>query len=342
MPLSYKQRLIRAIQALRGRETGGAESRPVPAITPEEAAEARIFFPMPKFFIYGHARSGTTMLVRTVRIHPQVHCDYQAHFFSRQPLLESLVASPQAGEWLARPSNRWNRGRDLSPVVLRAAADFIMEREARRLGKTIVGDKSPNSLMDGQAVHLLYKTYPDASLVYIVRDGRDAALSHRFQTFIEFPDRLGPAELEIRSAFSSDPAPFLEGKRSIFTAHSLQRAAEGWVRNVTETIAVGKELYGERFFSLRYEDLLATPWEELVRLWRFLGAVEPGPEVQQALQAEMSRNPDADWQREKASQIGGALQKGQRGSWRQMFTENDKAVFERIAGETLRAWGYPE
>src|SRR5512141_376219 len=117
----------------------------IPSITPEEIDEIRQFFPRRKFFIFGHARSGTTLLMRLVRLHPEVHCNYQAHFFTRKPLLKSLVDTPEAEEWLTRKSNRWNQGRDLSPLVLRAAADLIMERDAVKEGKMIVGDKSPSS-----------------------------------------------------------------------------------------------------------------------------------------------------------------------------------------------------
>src|SRR5574338_17111 len=99
---------------------------PIPAITPEEVAEINQFFPREKFFIFGHARSGTTLLMRLARLHPEVRCNYQAHFFTRQPLLRSPVYTPEAEGWLARKSNRWNQGRDLSPLVLRAAADLIL------------------------------------------------------------------------------------------------------------------------------------------------------------------------------------------------------------------------
>src|SRR5690554_5241869 len=110
---------------------------PIPAITPEEVAEVRQFFPREKFFIFGHARSGTTLLMRLIRLHREVHCSYQAHFFTRRPLLKSLVDTPEAEEWLRRKSNRWNHGGDLSAMVLRAAADIIMERDAARVGKPI-------------------------------------------------------------------------------------------------------------------------------------------------------------------------------------------------------------
>jgi hypothetical protein len=287
-----------------------------------------------------------------------VHCNYQAHFFTRPPLLESLVAEEEVSAWLARGSNRWNRGKDLSPVVLRAVADFILEREARQVSNTTgrpvtaVGDKSPSSLMDGQAVRLMHNIYPDGWLIYIVRDGRDTLISHRFQTFIEFPERLSKEDLKIRADFAADPQPFLNGKRSIFTEQGLRRAAEGWVRNVSETDELGKLLYPEHYFSLRYEDLLKQPWDEMVRLWTFLGAKlsltpqtipagGPSPqELQKTLESEMAQNPDADWQKEKAREIAQPIQKGRQGSWREMFTTADREIVRQIADETLGAWGY--
>ncbi|KXK13079.1 MAG: hypothetical protein UZ14_CFX002001818 [Chloroflexi bacterium OLB14] len=158
---------------------------PIPAITKEEIAEIKQFFPREKFFILGHARSGTTLLMRLARLHNEVHCNYQAHFFTRKPLLKSLVDSPEAEEWLTRKSNRWNQSKDLSPLVLRATADFIMEREAIKENKNIVGDKSPSSNIHGQAVRDMHAIYPDAKLIYIVRDGRDVLISERFRNFVE-------------------------------------------------------------------------------------------------------------------------------------------------------------
>ena len=133
MSTPFGTRLRLAARALL-RDSTPVSRPPIPAISAEEVEEARLFFPMDKFFIFGHARSGTTLLARLVRVHPTVHCNWQAHFFTREPLLKSLVDSPEAAEWLSRRSNRWNRGRDLSPVVLRAASDFILEREGAQAG----------------------------------------------------------------------------------------------------------------------------------------------------------------------------------------------------------------
>ena len=58
---------------------------PIPTISLDEVAEAKEFFPLDKFFIFGHARSGTTLLTRLIRLHPEVHCNYQGHFFKYPP-----------------------------------------------------------------------------------------------------------------------------------------------------------------------------------------------------------------------------------------------------------------
>lgn len=314
--------------------------REVPAISPQEVAEARAFFPLDKFFIYGHARSGTTLLTRLIRLHPEVHCNYQGHFFTRQPTLEGLVNRIEIEDWFKRRSNRWNRGRDLSPVVLRAVSDYLMEREARPLGVNVVGDKSPNSLLDGEAVRLAHKVYPDGKIIFIVRDGRDAAVSHRFQTFIDATQHLNKVDWKIRSAFERDPESFMRGERSLFTEKGIRTAAEGWVKNVQETDQLGREIYGEQYISLRYEDLLTRPWEQMTRLWTFLNVNVKLPTLHEILQTEMGSNPDRDWQKQKAGELVTPLEKGKSGSWRELFTERDRAVFKEIAGDVLEAWEY--
>ena len=321
--------------------TGRAEPhgyRKIPPITPEEVAEIKNFFPMEKFFIFGHARSGTTLLVRLTRLHPEIHCNYQAHFFSRPPLLSGMVAEQRFGEWLKRPSNRWNRGRDLSPVALRAMADFILERDARQAGKKIVGDKSPNVLLNGRAVREMSTFYPDARLIYIVRDGRDTLVSHRFQNFINAAASLSAKDLAIRDEFAKNPAPFMFGQRSLFTETTMRRMAEGWVKNVTETDQLGREIYRSQYHALKYEDLLKTPYRTIASVWRFLGADPTGLEA--VVAQEMGLNPDEDYQRKAAGELVKNLEKGKRGSWRELFTEQDKRIFKEIAGKTLVAWGY--
>ena len=323
-------------------DTRRKKRNPIPSITPEEVAEIKQFFPREKFFIFGHARSGTTLLMRLARLHPEVHCNYQAHFFTRQPLLKSLVNTPEAEEWLSRRSNRWNQGRDLSPLVLRAATDFIMERDAAKEGKRIVGDKSPSSTIHGQAVRDMHSIYPDAKLVYIVRDGRDVLISERFRNFVEESKFLSAEDKRILRDLRKDQIPFTNGMRSIFTEAFIRRVASGWVRNLQETDDEGHKLFGENFFSMRYEDLLNKPFFEVTKLWRFLGVTDITGSLVEAVKTEIGSNPDEEWQARRNEDIASFLPKGQAGNWQRLFTERDKSLYKEIAGEMLIKWKYEQ
>ncbi len=324
---------------LRGENTGTRGE--IPPITTEQVAEIKEFFPMEKFFIYGHARSGTTLLARLIRLHPEVHANWQAHFFTRKPLLKSLVNNAEMEEWLTRKSNRWNNGEDLSPLVMRAAADYIMESDAKRAGaeKHIVGDKSPNSLNDGESVRLMHAVYPDAYLINIVRDGRDTLISQRFRNFVEESKYMSAEDKQIAKDLRADQTPFTNGERSIFTEKWLRANAAGWVKNLTETADEGQRLFGENYYEFRYEDLLATPFEEMKKIWALFG-IEIDDNLDDAIKAEISSNPDQTWQKERNESIADFLPKGKAGNWQNIFTARDLVIFNEIAGEMLEKWKY--
>ena len=316
----------------------------IPAITADEIAEARAFFPMDKFFILGHSRSGNTLLMRLVRLHSEVHANYQATFFARPPGLTALVDSPEIGEWLSRKTNRWNRGCDMSARVMRAAADFILESDARRAGATkhIVGDKSPTTVTHGLAVRQMHKIYPDARMVYIVRDGRDVMVSDRFRNIVE-EKFLQRADAKVIAELRENPDRYVSGEKSIFTEAWLRGVYQGvpsWRDNLIESESEGKRLYGDRYYPIRYEDILADPFAEMKKLWLFLGVKEVDANLELALRAEIADNPDEKWQAERNQSIPAILPKGQPGGWRKFFTERDRRVFNEIAGELLVKWGY--
>jgi len=332
-------RVKKAARILLKGDSRKSTRNPIPAITPEEVAEIKGFFPREKFFILGHARSGTTLLMRLIRLHPEVHCNYQAHFFTRRPLLKSLVNTPEAEEWLTRKSNRWNHGRDLSPLVLRAAADIIMERDAVREGARVVGDKSPSSVIHGQAVRDLHAVYPDAKIVYIVRDGRDVIISERFRNFVEESKFLTPEDKRIIADLRHDPEPFEDGRRSIFTETFIRRKAGDWANDLQETEDESNRLFGDNFYGLRYEDLLEHPFDEMKKVWAFLG-VQADPALERVIANEMSSNPDEEWQSRRNEDIASFLPKGQAGNWVRLFSEGDKDAFKSVAGEMLVRWNY--
>lgn len=313
---------------------------PLASLRDEDLVALRRHFARPKFFIIGYPRSGTTLLARLLRLHPQVHCSWQGHFASGEGDWISLWARSDLMAWLGRPSNRWSSGEEMAPAVIRAAADWILEREAAEQNAHWVGDKTPMARGD-RAVARLALLYPDAHLIAIVRDGRDAALSQRFQAFIDQPETLRPADLRLRSALTQERAAFGPGGRSLFTGRWLDRVASDWAATVQAGHRAAVDGYGPKYRALRFEDLLADPWTETVTLWQFLGVEEVPPELGDEVAAAMARNPAAAWHSEAAPQLVGSLERGASGSWRSWFTRSDLARFDRLAGKALRAWRYP-
>lgn len=334
------RRLKRRLARVHLRKSNGQISAiKLPELTPVELTDIQRHFPLPKFFIFGHGRSGTTLLARLIRLHPEVHCNWQAHFFTKKHPLAGVLSTTELGEWLERRSNRWAFEQDLATPIIRVVCDYIMEREANRLGKRIVGDKSPDSSPD-VAVPILKCVYPEARLIHIIRDGRDAVLSRRFQLFIDAPGVLDPADLEIRDLLRRNRDRFGRGKQSIFTSSWLEKSAMNWAHNVHNTDASAHELFGERYFYLRFEDLISDPVVWMEQVWSFLEASPATEEVKVEIHEEMKRNPAVEWQESKALEFVRHLRRGEPGAWRDMFTVEDEHLFEHYAGEELTAWGY--
>src|SRR5690606_41692878 len=112
------------------------------------------------------------------------------------------------------------------------------------------------------------------------------------------------------------PTPFSDGRRSIFTETSIRNIAKRWSDDLNEIDSESKRLYGENYISLRYEDMLSQPFAELSRLWKFLGVKEISETLEKQLLAEMSSNPDEEWQAQRNEGIAFFLPKGQAGNWR--------------------------
>jgi hypothetical protein len=185
-----------------------------------------------------------------------------------------------------------------------------------------------------------YTLYPDAKLIYIVRDGRDVLISERFRNFVEESKFLTKEDKRMMADLQKDQTPFTNGIRSIFTETFIRRVANGWVKNLRETEDEARRLYGKRFCGLRYEDLLAHPFDEMNKLWKFLGVKRVNKSLAKAIKAEMESNPDEEWQTKRQEGIASFLPKGQAGNWQRLFTEKDKSIFKEAAGGMLIKWKY--
>jgi len=132
-------------------------------IDAQELERIRGLFPRTKFFIFGHPRSGTSFIARLIRVHPDVHCNWQLQLFSNRGPIPYFTSQPFQ-HWLRNSSNRWLSEWNPTSSLLRICSDVFLEREAEAVGKSVVGDKSPNG-NGAQAVRWLGAVYPDARLI---------------------------------------------------------------------------------------------------------------------------------------------------------------------------------
>jgi hypothetical protein len=155
---------------------------------------------------------------------------------------------------LMRVLRRWRRlpELDLSPELIRqrlgtsrwkaaGVLAAILDLYALGKGKARCGEKTPQHLLHVPAI---LRQFPDANVICMLRDGRDAALS------------------------LSD-MPWWRHK-------SLAAAARLW-RRYARLIEEFTRKYPGRFMVVRYEDLVARPEEVLSPVMDYLGeAFEPG------------------------------------------------------------------
>jgi hypothetical protein len=316
-----------------------------------------------RFFVVGEMKSGTSWTMWMLNSHPEVFCSGEGCFFGRDQEREEI---PVYGEptpslrnamlnfedlrtWKSFSWNYWGNQRGVEedlPDLTRLAVDYYMLQGSAPSGKRIVGDKSP---LHTDYVDEIFELYPDAKVIHIFRDGRDVAVSlmHHFWTLAKDTNSAGdrvaiydlePEERAKRDAYREDPEGFLASGESIFIEERLRQIATRWSRRVGKASRDGSDLFGDSFFQVSYEELLAKPIENMNTIFELLGAQSDDEVVRRCVEKNsfesMARRP-------KGREDSGAfLRKGVAGDWRSVFTERDREIYEAVARDTLREFGY--
>jgi hypothetical protein len=190
---------------------------------------------------------------------------------------------------------------DAADDVIAAALDgFAAQSEAT----------SDNVLAEKTPFHLFYaprilRRFPEARIVEVVRDGRDVCVSMQYRAMkVSWPP-TNRAE-QIRR--------WVDAVQFGMTARSTPEAAGRW-------------------HVFRFEAAKHDPQRAIADLFTFCGLP-----FDDALVASIA---DAtDFSRFRGTGDGRFLRRGAIGDWRTEFDETDRALFARLAGETLTAAGY--
>lgn len=190
-------------------------------------------------------------------------------------------------------------------------------------GATVFLEKSPNNSFN---IDLIFKSFPDARYVHMIRDGRDVATSM----------------LAARKSWGKQWAP----------VHAYDAAAE-WVEAVSESQRLAS--MSDRYVEIRYEDLLADGTNELRTLYDFLDLPSEDSMVseiydrfsfEKVKKNEYSRDVFLNPGVAKASgtetrpEPKGFFRKGIAGDWRNSLDQEQLAEVYWAAGDMLKALAY--
>jgi hypothetical protein len=216
-------------------------------------------------FIVGAPRSGTTMLQYILDDLPGLSLPTgESHFIVplyRNQAAYPDVATPDGMRRLLQTLHDFNAeflDTDLHGVKfdvetlaqaflaegrasVRDVITGIFEHNARGMGKTRWGDKTPY-----YALHLdkLTEWWPDAKIIHLVRDGRDVALS-------------------------------LFGRKHDFSAYNVYYAAQYWQKYVDVCREQGRRLPPGQYLEIRYEDVLNDKDAAMRTVCDFIGERHP-------------------------------------------------------------------
>jgi hypothetical protein len=268
--------------------------------------------------VTGFQRSGTTLLRMMLDSHPEVaipldttglwvRTERRLDAFApledetnRRRLVESLLIEERIRLWQVPLSVD-----DVIAASSRPGYPGVIEgfhlAYARSKGKTRWGDKDPGNMVRLPSV---LGWFPDARIVHIVRDGRDACLSL------------------LKQSFGGD---------------DLLRCAEQWREQVWWVRQIGGILGAERYHELRYEDLIEGPEAVLRALARFLD-LDWSPAMLEYHRRVEESVPDE--KRHIWPLLDRPPQASARYRWKREMSEGERICFEKRAGRVLKDCGY--
>lgn len=279
----------------------------------------------------GHPRSGTNWVSNLLNLHPAVSCTGEFHFET----IYNAVQRARSFPWQIT-------GREPVGSELEAAFQDMVRRcvsaacRTHRPEAAWYGDRTPSDLLYWM---------PGARYIWVLRDGRDVAVSwtfHQLRKGREVIERSIPAPanahlLDLCGRFAEDPRLFERRPE-------LLLADEAWVRHVASTwdrryrSDIGAAEHIERpdvdgeVLRIRYEDLHADTEGQR---WRLFGLLDLDPE--DAAPPSQETHTAAGYDTHDPAKY---RRKGEVGDWRNYFSAEAEHWFHDVAGASLAKAGY--
>jgi protein-tyrosine sulfotransferase len=253
----------------------------------------------------GAPRSGTTVLRKLFDEHPEICSGAETKLF---------VPAGYNLEWLAR-----SYGIPLAELTaMRHAAtsqaafiDVFAARVRVAAGKVRWAEKTPQNICN---LEWITARFPQASIIHIIRDGRDVVCSMRTH-----PDWH-----------------WVDGRwRKVLAPRSVEAYARRWLADTTAGLAWRDD---PRYVEVRYEDLVADPQAVLRSICDGIGAGHDSQWLALVGRREPAAEPGAE--QTKRPDYEGAISAVSVGRWRSDLSADERSVVERLCGPRLRELGY--
>lgn len=263
---------------------------------------------MPKFFIVGSARSGTTLLRVMLNAHGQIAVPPESRFVVElyegerievETWLRMLSQHHRFKTWGISIDDVAHELDDASWVAYPDAVEAAFRAFARHRDKPMWGDKTPRYI---EQIPLLARLFPRARFIHMVRDGRNVALSYASVPF-------GPK--------------------------TVSRAARLWSDRVSMGIEAGGGI-PDRYLEIRYEDLAADPEANARKVCGFIGVEFDGDMLDYSEKAAEEVLPRAARYNPRVL----ARDTSSTRRWQAEMPAFQAEVFEAVAGATLSRLGY--
>jgi len=249
-------------------------------------------------FILGCPRSGTTLLASLLK-HSGYGEPVETHFITKyyrkldcyspldnkdnfKHIIRDILKERAVMQWkLQIDLDKFYN--ELAEISYQDIVNKICMLRAEHKGYKSWGDKTPHYFRN---LDILYKLFSDSRYIYIVRDGRDVALS-----LLEKP----------------------WGPNNILTCARLWKEY-----NAPNDIIKELKNMGHLYF-VRYEDLLDNAERIMPEVYKFL---------------------DEEYNEGKMQGLIGRIRKGNYGKWKTKMNTRQIKLFENIAANTLKRFGY--
>lgn len=283
-----------------------------------EAVEKRIRIDGPHkrerpFFIVGNPRSGTTLLRFLLSSQSRLHIPPETGFLPNVMSFHGRTLNRQEVRDLVDRIGSLNREWEnvvddddsffdsIEDPTLGTVIDALYRSRMSRTDAERWGDKTPIFV---RYIKQISDVFPNAQFVHIIRDGRDSTLSaiKKWQARYRYLDSY--------------------------------YLLKNWVRNVTAGQQAAQWLGDDRYYEVRYEDIVSDTENAVAGICEFLGEdFDPS----QLDQTKLASKPEAECHHVEVTK---PISKASVARWKREMSTFDQKLAARIAGKKLRELGY--